>query len=121
MRILFVEDNDTVRALICELLTEAGQEVIDCRCAEEAEAAFDRLDFDVVLTDINLPTLSGTELARRLMSKRPELWVVFTSGTTFEHGLEKWGPRVRLMAKPFDDDDLGRLFAEISTAGTSNN
>jgi len=116
VRILFVEDNDTVRELIAELLAEQGREVTACSSAEEAEALFARNRFDLLFTDINLPNVSGMELARRLRLKQPDVWVVFSSGANVDHALNEWGPRTRSMIKPFDDADLTQLFADIASA-----
>ena len=112
MRVLFVEDHAEVRELIVELLEEEGLTVVACETAEAAEAEFDRGGFDFVLTDISLPVMSGTWLARRLLAKRPDLWLVFLSGYAMS-GLESWGPNVRTMLKPFDPEELHVLLEEI--------
>jgi len=113
MRVLFVEDNDTVRELIGEMLADEGLDVVACASAEAAEIEFDRGDFAVVMTDVSLPSMPGTELARRLLRKRPDLWIVFVSGYSMTEGLAAWGPRARSLLKPFDDDELHRLMTEI--------
>ena len=112
MRVLFVEDHAEVRALIGELLEEEGLTVVACDSAEAAEAEFAKGGFDLVLTDISLPAMSGTELARRLLARQPDLWLVFLSGYPMS-GLASWGPRVRSMLKPFDPEELQALLAQI--------
>ncbi len=112
MRVLFVEDHPEVRGLISELLEEEGLTVVACGSAEAAEAEFAGGGFDLVLTDISLPAMSGTELARRLLAVQPDLWLVFLSGYPMS-GLASWGPHVRSMLKPFDPDDLQAMLAEI--------
>ncbi len=106
MRVLFVEDNEDVRDLIGELLAEEGLEVTSCEGAEAAERAFADGRFELVLTDVSLPSMSGTELAKRLLARRPEQWVVFSSGYRMEIDPATWGPRVRSLLKPFDADEL---------------
>ena len=113
LRVLFVEDNDDVRELIAELLTEEGLDVIACDDAEAAERAFDEAGFDLVLTDISLPSMSGTELARRLLQRRPQQWLAFCSGYPMEIDRQTWGPCVRALLKPFEPDDLHVLLQEI--------
>lgn len=113
MRVLFVEDNDTVRELIGEMLADEGLDVVACASAEAAEIEFGRGDFAVVMTDVSLPSMPGTELARRLLRKSPDLWIVFVSGYSMTEGLAAWGPRARSLLKPFDDDELHRLMTEI--------
>ena len=121
MRVLYVEDHADVRELIVMLLEEAGLTVVACASAEAAEAAFAAGRFDVLMTDVSLPTMRGTELATRLQRDRPELWVVFCSGYSMQDGLQAWGPRARSLMKPFEADELQALMADIrasSSAGT---
>ncbi len=113
MRVLFVEDHSEVRELITELLEEEeGLTVVACETAEIAEAEFDKGGFDLVLTDISLPVMSGTTLARRLLARHPDMWLVFLSGYPMS-GLESWGPHVRTMLKPFDPEELHALLEEV--------
>ena len=113
MRVLFVEDNADVRELVALLLEEEGLDVVSCASAESAEAAFADGGFDVLVTDVSLPTLSGPELARRLRAVDPALWVVFSSGYDMSPGLAAWGPRVGVLRKPFETDELHRLMEQI--------
>ena len=113
MRVLYVEDNADVRELIVLLLEEEGLCVVACASAEAAQAAFAAGTFDVLITDVSLPTMRGTELATRLQHARPELWVVFCSGYSMEGGLKAWGPRARSLMKPFEADELHTLMSEI--------
>lgn len=113
MRVLFVEDNADVRELIVFLLEDEGMQVVACASAEDAEARFDEAPVAALFTDVSLPGMSGTELARRLLARQPDLWVVFASGYSMEGGLKGWGPRVRSLLKPFESDELHRLADEI--------
>ena len=81
LRVLYVEDNDDVRELIGELLLDEGLDVTPCETAEQALARFTVGGFDFVLTDVSLPGVSGTELAKRLLALEPALWLVFASAT----------------------------------------
>ncbi len=114
--ILYVEDNDDIRETIGMLLEGEAREVVLCASSEAALAAFAQRDFDILITDVSLPGLSGTELARRVLAKNPTKWVVLCSGYEFGHGLETLGPNVRSLPKPFEVDELERLLAEISAA-----
>ena len=120
MRVLYVEDHADVRELIVLLLEEEGLSVVACATAEAAQSAFATSRFDILMTDVSLPTMRGTELATRLQRDRPDLWVVFCSGYSMQDGLKAWGPRARSLMKPFEADDLNALMAEIrATAGTT--
>ena len=77
--ILVVDDDDVIRDTLCELL--AGE--YHCHQATTAEEALRKLaaqPFDVVLTDISMPGLSGRELLRRVLNLYPETPVIIISG-----------------------------------------
>jgi DNA-binding response OmpR family regulator len=113
MRVLFVEDNPDVREVVALLLQEQALDVLTCESAESAEAAFSASHFDVLLTDVSLPAMSGVELARRLLRQQPGLWVVFLSGHAMEAHLEALGPQVRCLRKPFHPEALHAMVEEI--------
>ena len=101
-RILVVDDDDTIRDTLYELLSEE----YFCQTAETAEKAFARLEadvFDVVLTDISMPGLSGVELLGHIRQRFSDTPVIIISGIDDrEHaqGLIKLGAFDFLM-KPF--------------------
>ncbi len=113
IRTLFVEDNEYLREIIGELLQEEGLAVTACADAEEAEAEFLRTPYDLVITDVSLPRMSGTELAKRLLGAAPSTWVVFSSGYALDKGLQQFGPNVRSLPKPFEVEALQALLLEI--------
>jgi two-component system, cell cycle response regulator CpdR len=116
LQVLYVEDNDDVRELIAMLLDDEGLSVVECASAEAAEAAFAAQHFDVLITDVSLPSLSGTQLATRLQRGRSDLWVVFCSGYPMHDGLHSWGPRARSLLKPFEAEELHALMEEVRSS-----
>jgi two-component system, cell cycle sensor histidine kinase and response regulator CckA len=79
--LVVVEDNRRVREVACAILYGAGHRVVAAADAREAEAVFSGDEtFDLLLTDLVLPGVSGPELAERLRRKRPALKVLFMSG-----------------------------------------
>ncbi len=101
-RILLVDDDETIRDTLYELLSEDYV----CQTAETAEKAFARLEadeYDVVLTDISMPGLSGLELLGHVRQKFPNTPVIIISGIgDQEHaqGLIKLGA-FDFLLKPF--------------------
>lgn len=101
-RVLVVDDDDAIRDTLYELLSE---EYV-CQTAETAEKAFARLEadaYDVVLTDISMPGLSGLELLGHIRQKFPDTPVIIISGIgDQEHaqGLIKLGA-FDFLLKPF--------------------
>lgn len=116
MSILYVEDNDELRETVQELIEADGREVTAVPDAEAALAAWQERAFDVLITDISLPGITGTELARRVLAKHPHQWVVFCSGYEYHQTVSSLGPNVRSIPKAFEVDELDALMAEIAAS-----
>ena len=101
-KILIVDDDDAIRDTLYELLSEE----YFCQTAETAEKAVARLEadiYDVVLTDISMPGLSGLELLGHIRQKFSDTPVIIISGIgDQEHaqGLIKLGA-FDFLLKPF--------------------
>jgi two-component system, NtrC family, response regulator PilR len=77
--VLVVDDDETIRDALSEFLSEAYV----CHTAETAEKAFARLEddaYDVLLTDISMPGLSGLELLGHVRQRFPNTPVIIISG-----------------------------------------
>jgi len=109
-RVLLVEDEDSVRRWIARTLRERGYTVLEARDGVEALAAAEShgLAFDVLATDVDMPRLSGIELARQLTLRRPDLRVLFFSGSSQEklEGPESCVADSRFLQKPFPAEAL---------------
>jgi PAS domain S-box-containing protein len=81
-RILFVDDEPAVVQLGGRMLTKLGYRPFAFTNAKEALAAFRAkpAEFDLVLTDLTMPDLTGVEFARQVYALRPGLPLVITSG-----------------------------------------
>jgi two-component system response regulator HydG len=80
VRILVVEDDIDEAELLCELLQENGY---DATFASNADGALSKLresHFDVVISDVNMPGLTGIQLCERLKQLDPDLPVIITTG-----------------------------------------
>jgi CheY-like chemotaxis protein len=113
LRTLFVEDHDHIREQLAWMLRQEGLDLVVCATGEEAEAEFKRDTFDIVVTDISLPKMSGVDLARRVLADAPETWIVFATGYPMSDALEQFGPNVRSLTKPFEVEDLRHVLNEI--------
>ncbi len=80
-RILFVEDEDSVRAFGVRALKKKGYDVVDSNSAENALQIIEQdTDFDLLLTDMVLPGLSGAQLTNKVKEKLPRIAVILASG-----------------------------------------
>ncbi|HET7865371.1 MAG TPA: response regulator [Burkholderiaceae bacterium] len=111
--ILYVEDSEDLRETIAMLLESPEREVKTCATGEEALACYAEHEYDILVTDVGLPGLSGTDLARKLLAQKPDRWVVLCSGYEFSEHLHLFGPNVRAVRKPFEPEDLEALMAQI--------
>ncbi|MEH3087662.1 MAG: response regulator [Xylophilus ampelinus] len=103
--VLLVEDDPLIRVTSATMLADAGYLVVEAASAEDARALAARHRPAVVVTDINLPGASGTELAAALRADMPDLAVVFASGDAapLPRG-ELTGSLI--LSKPYDADAL---------------
>ena len=101
--LLIVDDDKTIREFLYELFDEKGHR---CHLAETAEQALERLEteeYDVVLTDISMPGLSGVELLGLIRQRQENTPVIIISGLSDqEHarGLTNMGA-FDYLVKPF--------------------
>jgi two-component system cell cycle sensor histidine kinase/response regulator CckA len=111
-RILVVEDNDCLRAVAVRTLSARGYAVAEARHGEDALRVIEESaePFDLVVTEMIMPVMSGYKLGRRLARQRPGLPVLYLSAAVNET-LDPSGPasaRTRFLRKPFVPDDLVR-------------
>lgn len=107
-RVLLVEDDAFVRRYAARTLRERGFEVDEAENGDSALALARGapLPWDLLVTDVNMPRLSGPALAARLLSDRMIRRVVFISGLDEAAGSAEDGPEGRLLRKPFSMDQL---------------
>jgi signal transduction histidine kinase len=85
-RILYLDDDEVMGVMVERLLDLAGYHV-RCHTSAEAALAAVRADpgaFDLVVTDFNMPEMSGLEVSRALAALRPDLPVLIISGYIFD-------------------------------------
>ena len=108
--ILLVEDEDSVRQLVREFLTELGYNVLDSAEPEAALALCDRHRgrIDLLMTDFIMPKMNGSELAERIAATHPEAHVLYMSGyapeSPYNRGLDL--NNCVFLSKPFTPGTL---------------
>lgn len=110
--ILVVEDEASLRSVIRRTLERHGYRVVEAPDAESALLLMDQVagQFDLVLTDLIMPGLSGTQLAARVLARHPAMRVMLMSGYSEEAVLHQGvlAPGTRLLQKPFAPEVLLR-------------
>ena len=107
-----MEDEEALQLLLNTVLTRAGYRVMSARNAPQALTMVGRdLDgIDLLVTDVIMPGMGGRELADRLVSRRPELKVLFISGYPNDALGGEGTPATDMafLTKPFTADELLR-------------
>jgi two-component system, cell cycle sensor histidine kinase and response regulator CckA len=115
--ILVVEDEEAVRKLTVSVLSSRGYAILEASGPAEGVdlAARHPGRIDLLVTDVVMPVMSGSELAGMLVARRPSMKVLFMSGyvddTIGNHGVLKAG--VRLIRKPFAPASLAREVRDV--------
>jgi PAS domain S-box-containing protein len=114
--ILLVEDVEPVRLFAKAALEEQGYRVLEAGHGWEALMRLSEFDgaVNLVIADVMMPEMGGSELARRLAVERPGLPILFLSGyTDDEMTLRGLGPPSAFVQKPFTPDVLVRRVREL--------
>lgn len=85
-RVLVVDDDHRVLIAIEQMLDEAGYAVLIATSAHQALELLDEGSVDVVVSDVNMPMVSGFELLQALRSIRPTLPVLLLTGSPTDEG-----------------------------------
>ena len=115
--ILLAEDSESLREMAREYLESIGYTVLDATSGTQAlERAKDfKGRIDLLLTDIIMPEMGGPDLADRIVSLRPDIKVIFTSGYTGDaiagHG--PLHPAATFIQKPYRPKALARKIREV--------
>jgi CheY-like chemotaxis protein len=116
-RILLVDDENSVRDSLYTILERGGYEVLAASNGPDGLAIFrqSRPPIDLLVTDYNMPQMSGLELARECLRLRRELSVLYVSGSHPDEELKadlQAGKR-GFLAKPFRGTELLRKAREL--------
>ncbi len=117
--ILVVEDDSAVRRLAVRSLAQLGYEVIDAGSAAEAQEKLSRHPRAIqgLLMDVQLPDGEGPEAARRILSGRGSVPVLFVSGAP--EALGEDAASDQFLAKPYAPIDLARRLRVLMDRGRS--
>ena len=112
-RILAVDDEPIIREVLCRILAKPGHEVICVESGEEAIELLRNREFDILLSDYDMPGMSGQELAEQAKLMHPGITAALVTG---------WRNRIReedinasaldfVTSKPFRDAELNKIIA----------
>jgi two-component system chemotaxis response regulator CheY len=118
-RILIVEDSATMRSLLVSSLEELDEpaKIVEAGSGFEALRHLPREDFDLVVTDINMPDINGLELVAFIKKSEKyasiPLIIVSTEGSERDRRKGLGLGADAYLVKPFDPEDLRRIVTEL--------
>ena len=113
--ILLVEDDEGVRLLIRDELRKLGYRVLEAKNGLEAclMATQHMRSLQLLVTDVVMPGMSGTELARHLRAIKPELKCLFMSGYTDDVNIGAGDTASTYLQKPFLPERLAKTIRDL--------
>ena len=119
-KILVAEDEEITLNNIVDTLQEEGYKVVSSRNGADALQMIEKDHFDVLITDIKMPGMSGIELLDKVIGHHPETEVIIITGfgsiSSAVEAMKKGA--VDYITKPFDLDELllkvGKIFQQRS-------
>lgn len=117
-RILLIDDDDNIREVISDMLEYLGHKVMSVPNGDKGIEMFGQQEFDLVITDLGMPGLSGWDVVRICKNSRPDVPVVMISG---------WGNQINeetaarsqldgILAKPFEMSKIKTMLDSILSA-----
>lgn len=101
-KILLVDDNAVVRDMLVDLVGSLGYTADAASGGVEALALFDANHYDIVLTDLLMPGMSGWEVLTAVRQRDPRMPVVIVTGTPAVGDPRASQPGVAVLRKPVD-------------------
>jgi CheY-like chemotaxis protein len=120
--VLIVDDEEGVRAMLVELLSNEGFECLEAPDGERALEILEKNSPALGVLDLALPGISGAELALRIRERLPDVPLIALSGQ-----LKMWEPDdlkdlgfARIFSKPMDCEDFLHVCREASGSGQAD-
>jgi CheY-like chemotaxis protein len=114
VNVLVIENEDDIRCLLTDILTSDGHKVASAANGVDALEIFNQEPFDLVLTDLGMPVMSGWEVANAIKKLAPEVIIAIITGwgTQFDPSeLKKNGIDI-VVNKPFRVNQILNLVQE---------
>jgi signal transduction histidine kinase/ActR/RegA family two-component response regulator len=113
-RILVIDDEDSVRKILYQMLKAKGYQVVVASNGQEGIDLFQEEPFDLVFTDLGMPKMSGWEVGKALKEINPKIPIALITGWGVELNKDKMKESGidLIVSKPFNFDQVVRLVSE---------
>jgi DNA-binding response OmpR family regulator len=112
--VLFADDEPLLRELGETILTQAGYKVLTAPDSDALKSLLTEYSgaIDLLLTDVNMPGITGPELAALVRGNRPDIRVLYMSGWAADE-IKNLDPDAVFLQKPFSPSELTAKVAEV--------
>ncbi len=120
VRVLYVEDAFDQALLVRSFLTSTGRyEVVHTQDGDHAAKLLKSREWDILITDLNLPGMDGFDLIRLAREKMPDIPVLATTGYTAAHWSDEAfrAGATEVMHKPLNRDEFLNKVQELTSSG----
>lgn len=114
--ILILDDEEGIREILEDLLVDLGASVDTCGNGEDALALMKEKDFDVVISDMRMPNLSGEKFLEKLIENDlvPKKFFFITGGGAYDIENQELLPKIAgVIEKPFRDEAIDELLSDF--------
>jgi DNA-binding NtrC family response regulator len=116
--ILLVEDHEASRRTYARLLAIRGYEVMEAADGEKALNLLDQYKFNLVITDLAMPKVTGFGLLIQMRVKCPDIPVILVTGYLSPHAAETiLHDNVKFLSKPVDSNELIATVERLTSPG----
>jgi CheY-like chemotaxis protein len=114
-KVLVVDDNESLLILVSKMLSRLGYEVSSADSGENGLSIFRENEFDIVLSDYEMPGIDGVSLACSVKKSSPRTPVVIMTGAGKETVFSRKSNAVdTVISKPFTLAEIGETFRSLS-------
>ncbi len=117
LRVLYVEDEDKIRETTVTFLNHFFDDMVVAADGQEGLESFEKEVFDLVITDLKMPKLSGKELITKIKAHRPETIIIAMSGVSGNEGRENSGGDFFIVKPAHMEDFIGVLKQIVEQSG----
>jgi len=112
--VVVAEDDAALRLLCCTLLEHDGFQIVEVTNGSDLAAALAENEACVLLLDVHLGDDNGIDIARELGESRPDLPIIFFSGSAQLYGSEAEEFAAAVISKPFQVEELSETVARLA-------
>jgi DNA-binding NtrC family response regulator len=123
LKLLLIDDDEHIRAKLCYFLNEKGYDVTSASNGSEGLYLIknDRQGFDLIITDIVMPQMSGTSLISMVKKKFPDIPVIAITGWgEYPEAFATESQAEKVLSKPFELSELNKAINDLISANRQN-